>query len=299
MASSTRPADIAVLEDIPATTTLFAEGFGVLENPCWHDDALWLSDTLAKRVYRISMDGAARMVAQVPHRPSGLGFLPDGRLLVIAMHDRRLLRRQSGEFICHADLSRLVAGELSEMVVDDQGRAYVGVLDRDGGIGKISGSSCMILVGPDGGARIVAKDLAFPNSFAFSKSPRRLIVAETFRQRLAAFDIAADGTLHNPRLFASLIDINPAGICLDQEGGVWLASANQPWFVRVLEGGDVTHRIYLPRRRAIACQLGGSHGRTLFCITTGKDSEDTKSHSLTARINIVTVDIPAQGHLDA
>lgn len=298
MASSTRLPDPGS-KNTSATTTVLAEGFAFLEGPRWHDNALWLSDMLAGRVYRIGMDGSAEVVAHVPHRPSGLGFLPDGRLLIVSMRDRRLLRREVGGLVYHADLSDLVTSELNDMVVDERGRAYVGAFSFKDRTRKTFEDSCVVLVHPDGKAQVVAKGLAFPNGCVISESPRRLILAETFGQRLTGFDIADDGTLHNPRLFAGLGDINPDGLCLDQEGGVWVASANQPWFVRVLEGGEVTHRVHLPGRQAVACQLGGPQGRTLFCLTVDKDFEDAAGQSLTARIDIVTTETPAQGQLDA
>jgi sugar lactone lactonase YvrE len=284
-------------ENTAMTTTVLAEGFAFLEGPRWHDNALWLSDMLAGRVYRISMSGTAEVVAHVPHRPSGLGFLPDGKLLIVSMRDRRLLRREADGLVCHADLSHLVTSELNDMVVDAHGRAYVGAFGFEDRTRKAFDDSRVILVHPDGKSQIVARGLAFPNGCVI-RPPRRLVLAETFGQRLTEFDIAGDGTLHNARVFADLGDISPDGLCLDQEGGIWVASANQPWFVRILETGDITHRIHLPGRQAVACELGGPQGRTLFCLTVDKDFENAAGQSLSARVDIVTVETPGHGQLD-
>src|SRR5262245_64086907 len=173
---------------------LVADGFSFLEGPRWRDGRLYCSDMGAGRVLCVDpATGAAETVATVPESPSGLGWLPDGRLLVVSMRERRLLRlERDGRLALHADLSHLVSHWCNDMVVDDAGRAYVGNFGYDALAGEAQKPTCLVAVEPDGRARVVADGLLFPNGAAITQDRRRLIVAETFAHRLAAFEIRPD-----------------------------------------------------------------------------------------------------------
>lgn len=270
-------------------TTVLVSGFYFLEGPRWRDGWLWVSDLVGKKVYRISLDGKVEFVVDVPGRPSGLGFLPDGSPIVVSMRDRRVFRVRDGQIILHAELSALVDAELNDMVVDDQGRAYVGSYDLESPARTAGREGYLVLVEPTGAARVVATRLMFPNGCVISKDRRRIILAETFGHRLTAFEILHNGELGDRLLFADLGKICPDGICQDAEGGIWVAAAERPEFVRVLEGGCVTHRVGIPGRQAVACQLGGPDGRTLFCLTADEAFEDVEDCEASARVEVVEV----------
>lgn len=270
-------------------TKTLASGFYFLEGPRWHDGWLWTSDLVGRKVYRISLDGKVECIVDVPGRPSGLGFLPDGTPLVVSMRDRQLFRINDGQLALHADLSNLVKDELNDMVVDNQGRAYVGSFGFEVPVSAHSREGSLVLVESAGTARVVATGLAFPNGCVITRDQRRLVLAETFGRRLTAFDIADDGGLRNRRVYADLGDVCPDGICLDAGDGIWVAAAERPEFVRVLEGGTVTHRVNTPSRQAVACQLGGPDGRTLFCLTADEAFEGVEGCEASARVEIVQV----------
>lgn len=273
-------------------TGIIASGFHFLEGPRWRDGWLWLSDLVRRKVYRASPDGKVEFVVDVPGRPSGLGFLPDGTALVVSMRDRRLFRIHDNELVLHADLSNLVEDELNDMVVDEKGRAYIGSFSFAIAARSHLREGSLVLVEPAGTARVVAAGLAFPNGCVITRDQRRLVLAETFGQRLTTFDIADDGGLQNRRVYANLGDVCPDGICMDSDGGIWVAAAESPEFIRVIEGGRMTHRVSTPHRQAVACQLGGPDGRTLFCLTADEAFEDVQNCPATANIEVTRVEIP-------
>ena len=244
----------------------FLDQLAFPESPRWHDGALWFSDFYTHSVRRVGMDGRVETVVEVPGQPSGLGWLPDGRLLVVSMTDRRLLRLDQ-EGLCEvADLSHLAPFHCNDMVVDTLGRAYIGNFGFDLVARQAPTPTGLILVTPDGQASVVAEDLHFPNGSVITPDGRTLIVAESYAARLTAFTIGADGALSERRVWAQLQGAAPDGICLDEEGAVWVASPISREVLRVREGGDVTHRIPTPGP-AVACMLGGPQRKTLFVLT--------------------------------
>lgn len=276
-------------------TEILADGFCFLEGPRWHGNRLWMSDFFHETVYTVDLDGNTNKVVEVPGRPSGLGFLPDGVPLIVSMQDRKLYRLDNNKLIAHADLSHVCGGDANDMVVDHQGRAYVGNFGFDlWGDGEYE-SANLIMVSSDGGVRVVAKEMAFPNGTVLIAGGTVLVVAETFSHCLTAFDVAGDGTLSNRRLFADLGRYDPDGICLDQQGAIWVSAYNSGEFLRVLEGGLITNRIRVEGRQAVACQLGGEDMRTLFCLTCEGSWEDVGKGQGRARVEIVEVDVPGAG----
>ena len=255
------------------TTTVLCEGLCFGEGPRWHEGVLWLSDMHAHEVITVDSQGNKSQVAQVPKRPSGLGWLPDGQLLVVSMLDQSLLRLQDGHLNLHADLSSLADHNCNDMVVDSVGRAYVGSFGFEPG--ESVRSTSLICVEPDGQARIVADDLVFPNGCVITSDNSTLIVAETFAARLSAYDIAGNGDLSNRRTWAELPEgAVPDGICLDAAGGIWSASPTSNECIRQLEGGAVTHRVAVSQG-AFACMLGGPGLDTLFILTAPSSDPET------------------------
>ena len=276
------------------TPQTLAEGFSFLEGPRWRDGRLWVSDMHAQEVLTVGLDGSREVRFHVPSDPSGLGWLPDGRLLVVSMRDRKLLRQEGDALVEHADLSSLATFHCNDMVVDAEGRAYVGNFGFDFSSGEEPRPTVLALVTPDGSARAVADDLRFPNGAVITPDGSTLIVGETYGGVMTAFDIGTDGTLSNRRVWASLDGLTPDGCCLDEGGGIWVASPFQKVFVRVLEGGEITDRIEVDQG-AIACMLGGDDGRTLFLLTApAVDPEECKKLQ-GARVETAQVEHAAAG----
>jgi sugar lactone lactonase YvrE len=246
------------------TTTLLT-GLLVGESPRWHDGRLWLSNWGAQEVVSVGLDGRSEVALRVQTTiPFSIDWLPDGRLLVLSGPEKVLLRRETdGTLATHADLSEIPGPGFNELVVDRRANAYVNGAGFDLMAGEAFAPGAVVLVTPSGSMSAVADGLAFPNGMAISPDDTTLIVAESYAKRLTAFDIDADGTLGNRRVWADLGDGVPDGICIDAEGAVWYADVPNKRCVRVREGGEVLDTVTLDRGW-FACMLGGPDGRTLF-----------------------------------
>ncbi len=276
-------------------TSILMDGLRFPEGPRWHEDRFWFSDMHDGKVIAVSMDGVAEKIVEVAGDPSGLGWLPDGRLLVVSMRDRRLLRLDADGLAEVADLSSFATSHCNDMVVDARGRAYVGNFGFDLHTGAKPTPANLMLVHPDGRLEIAAKDLRFPNGAVITPDGATLIVGETFGRQLTAFEIAEDGTLSNRRVWAPLPEGDvPDGICLDAEGAIWVASPiGKGGVLRIREGGDVTDRVEV-EHEAFACMLGGPDRKTLF-ICTSPDSDPSKTVDRLGRIETIDVDTPGVG----
>jgi sugar lactone lactonase YvrE len=275
-------------------TEVWIEGLSFPEGPRWHEGRLWFSDMHAGRVVTADTGGRIETVCRVEAAPSGLGWLPDGRLLVVSMTDRRLLRLDDGALEVHADLSSLATFHCNDMVVDDRGRAYVGHFGFDLHGGASVRPAALVRVDPDGRARIAADELLFPNGTVLTPDGRTLVVGESFGARLTAYDVAADGGLSGRREWARLEKAVPDGICLDAEGAIWVASPVSAEVLRVEEGGRVTHRVPVTTQ-AFACMLGGDDGRTLFVCTAESSDPALCRDRATGRIETVRAPAPRAG----
>jgi sugar lactone lactonase YvrE len=289
---------------MPHTPRTLLTGLHFGEGPRWHDGRLWFSDFHAHAVSSVSLAGEARVELAIDDQPSGLGWLPDGSLLVVAMTQRQLLRRApDGAVSVHADLSGIATFHANDMVVDAAGRAYVGNFGFDlaaemarvglEGVMANPGLADLALVHPDGRVEVAATGLAFPNGSVITPDGRTLIVGETFGARLTAFDIAADGTLSNRRTWAPLAPRLPDGIALDAEGCIWVANPMAPECVRVAEGGAV-REVIATDQPCYACMLGGDDGRTLFMLTA-PPLTDPPAPSPAGRILVATVEVGRAG----
>ncbi len=276
------------------TTEILLDGLAFPEGPRWRDGKLWFSDMHSQRVMTVDLDGRAETVVTVANDPSGLGWLPDGRLLVVSMRDRKLLRLDAGGLVEVADLSGIATYHCNDMVVDSRGRAYVGNFGADFESGEAMVAAAIALVEPDGTVRVAADDLMFPNGMVITPDGKTLIVGESFAARMTAFDIEDDGSLSNRRLWAQLENAVPDGCCLDDEGALWVASPVSAEVLRVRQGGDVVERIAV-RTQAIACMLGGEDRRTLFILTAGTLSPAEAKQRRDGRIETVRVETPGAG----
>jgi sugar lactone lactonase YvrE len=280
------------MKRFPART--LATGFAYPEGPRWHGGALWFSDQHAGTVHALSSAGERLDSYAVEGGPSGLGWMPDGSLLVVSMDGRKVLRRSNGRIEVHADLSAHHRAQSNDMVVLPSGRAYVGNIGFDFDHGEAPAPTMLLLVEPDGAVRTVAENLSCPNGMVGTPDGKVLIVAESLANRLTAFDIAADGGLGNRRIFADLPGHVPDGICLDAEGQVWFASPFTQSAVRVREGGDITARVEVDAG-VFACMLGGADGQDLFLCCASSHARHETEHLMTGRIDVARVDVAHAG----
>ncbi len=257
--------------------SLLADGIHFGEGPRWRDGRLWFSDFYAHKVLSVSRAGDLRTEVEIDDQPSGLGWMPDGSLLIVSMIKRQVLRRfPNGEVRVHADLGAYATFHCNDMVVDAQGRAYVGNFGFDldaamaaRGVAAVFADhavATLVRVDPDGSVHVAAPDMHFPNGSVITPDGRTLIVGETLAGRLTAFDIAADGGLSNRRVWAQVAPRVPDGIALDAEGAIWIANPMAPECARIQHGGAVLEVIDTGQP-CYACALGGEDGRTLFMLT--------------------------------
>jgi sugar lactone lactonase YvrE len=276
------------------TLKVLIDGLAFPEGPRWHDEKFFFSDMHAHQVIAVDMAGKRKVICEVPNRPSGLGWLPDGRMLVVSMTDRKLMRLDRDGLKMVADISRLAPFDCNDMVVDARGHAYVGNFGFDLHKDETPRGTTLVRVAPDGVARVVAEDMMFPNGMVITADGNTLIVGETFGRRLTAFDIAADGSLRNRRLWADLTKSLPDGICLDAENAIWVACPTSSEVIRVKQGGEVVERIKV-ETDAFACMLGGPDGRTLFVATAPNSDPEKCRATRDGRIETTQVEVPRAG----
>lgn len=267
--------------------TLLAGGFCFGEGPRWFEGLLWFSDMFGEAVHTVDLSGSTTTLALPGHAPSGLGFRPDGSLLIASVERRQVLRYDGDAVTVIADLRDLVPANLGDMVVDDGGRAYIGSQQRENGV--------IVRLDTDGTATVVADGLDFPNGMAITEDRATLIVAESAGRRLTAFTIDGDGGLGDRRAFAEGLDGPPDGIAVDAEGGVWTAMTLAHQFERVVDGGAVTDRIEIGDRMAIACALGGPERRMLFLVSATDAYPERLIGTKGSRVDTTIVDVPGAG----
>jgi len=276
------------------TLKVLLDGLAFPEGPRWHDGKLFFSDMHAHQVRAVDMTGKSEIICEVPNRPSGLGWLPDGRMLIVSMRDRKLLRLDRDGLKEAGDMSKLAPFDCNDMVVDKEGRAYVGNFGFDLHANEKPRGTTLVMVAPDGNARIVAEELMFPNGAVITPDGKTLIVGESFGRQLTAFDVAADGSLKNRLVWAELGKSVPDGICLDAENAIWVACPTASEVIRVKQGGEVKERIKV-ETDAFACMLGGPDGRTLFVATAANSDPEKCRADHTGRIEMTQVEVPRAG----
>jgi sugar lactone lactonase YvrE len=276
------------------TPTVLLDNLTFPECPRWHDGALYFSDVHAHKIIRIDADGSAHTVVDDAHQPAGLGWTPDGTLLVVRMLERKLTCLVDGGFGTVADLSALELVQLNDMTVDAHGRAYIGAFGFDINAGSQFALANIFLVQPDGSVTVAADNMRFPNGMVITPDGRTLIAAETVGRCLTAFDIAEDGALSNRRQWAALPTF-PDGICLDAEGAIWAAAPVTGECLRVREGGEITDKITVEGEGVYACMLGGEDGRTLYLCTAKTSGPELVKGISTGWIETVRVEVHHAG----
>ena len=288
------------------------EGGAFFEGPRWRDGRWWVSDFYRGTVSTVTPDGEEQIVLEVPEQPSGLGWMPDGSLLVVSRKDFRVLRRTpDGEVTEHADLSGMAAGHLNDMVVDASGRAYVGNFGFDLMSGADPSSTDLIRIDPDGAVSVAASDLWFPNGTVITPDGGTLIVGETVAARYTQFAIAADGTLGDRSVWGQMepeptfdtfeqtlaeLTFAPDGCALDAEGCIWSADAVGGRVARLAPGGEIVEVVHGPEGLGVfACMLGGEDGRTLLICAAPDFLEHLRMDKREAVLVTTTVDVPHAG----
>ncbi len=281
-------------------TEVLIEGLTFTEGPRWHEGKLYFSDFFTRKVLAVDTKGYLETIVETPQQPSGLGWSPDGSMLIVSMNDQKLLSFKNGELTELADLSHLATHYCNDMVVYKRGNSYVGNFGFDLHGGEPIKPTNIILVKPGEEPLEVAENVFFPNGTVITPDDKTLIVGETFASCLTAFDIKEDGTLANRRVWADLRSIEegyapvPDGICLDAEGAIWVASPTTNDVIRVQEGGVLLDKVEVDRG-AFACMLGGENGNTLFISTANDSQEEICIKEKSARIEIIEVDVPRAG----
>ncbi len=290
--------------------SVVVDGMTYTECPRWHEGRLWFSDLYSQRVLAVVPGGEPEDVASVPQQPSGLGWLPDGRLLIVSMRDRKVLRQEAGgELVEHADLNAVATWHLNDMVVSPTGAAYVGNFGFDLMSGAPLRATPLARVDADGTVSVASEPLYFPNGSAITPDGSTLIVSESFGNRISAFDVGTGGELGPRRDWANLgpppasddlatvaggMVFGPDGMCLDADGAVWVADTVGSRVIRLVEGGEILDQIAVGTG-VFACMLGGDDGRTLFMCTAPDFHEATRAAARDAQIVAATVDVPHAG----
>ena len=292
------------------------------EGPRWHENKLWFSDFYSHKVMTLDENNSLETVCEVPSQPSGLGWLPNGDLLIVSMLDRKILRFSEGSISVHADLSEYVAHKCNDMVVGRDGTAYVGNFGM-GDAGESLNSTHLMIVKSDGTVLKGPDNLLFPNGTVITEDGKKLIIAETLGAKLTSFDIEDNGELTNRKLWArtsplfslliikflssmgfdlSKVDFSkysknlhvPDGICLDEKNGIWIASPTTKAVVRIEKGGNITNTINTPKG-AFACMLGGKERKTLYVIISNSSDPEEAQASPEGEIHSIEVEIPGVG----
>ena len=292
------------------------------EGPRWHENKLWFSDFYSHKVMTLDENNSLEAVCEVPSQPSGLGWLPNGDLLIVSMLDRKILKCSEGSISVHADLSEYVAHKCNDMVVSRDGTAYVGNFGM-GDAGESLNSTHLMIIKSDGTVLKGPDNLLFPNGTVITEDGKNLIVAETLGAKLTSFDIEDNGELTNRKLWArtsplfslliikslsslgfdlSKIDFSkysknlhvPDGICLDEKNVIWIASPTTKAVARIENGGNITDKINTPKG-AFACMLGGKERKTLYVIISNSSDPEEAQASPEGEIHSIEVEIPGVG----
>ena len=279
---------------------VLCEGIFFGEGPRWREGRLWFSDFFARAVKSVSLAGDVRTEFEIDDAPSGLGWMPDGSMLIVAMASRCVLRRSpAGAIDVHADLGAIATFHANDMVVDAAGRAYVGNFGFDlprelttrgrESVFLSHPTAKLARISPDGIAEVAADDMHFPNGSVITPDGKTLIVAETYGACLTAFDIGPDGVLSGRRIWASTFPRIPDGIALDASGAIWIANARAAECARIAQGGEALETVSTSQN-CFACMLGGDDGKTLFMMTAPTSLPDQASAAPKGRIEIAAVE---------
>lgn len=290
----------------------FVEGGTFFEGPRWHDGHWWTSDFYSHAVSKITPQGDMETVCEVPGQPSGLGWLPDGSMLIVSMLDHRVLRRwPDGRIDTHADLSEFATGPANDMVVAEDGTAWVGNFGFDLMGGEDVRSTCLVRISPEGDVSLAAEEMYFPNGAVITPDGKSLIVGETFGNRMTTFTIDAHGQLIDRRAWAAFgpcpepgprasmlkqLAVGPDGCCLDAENHLWIADAFNQRCIRVAPGGEIVDEVTTPDGQGVfACMLGGEDGHTLLLCVAPDSSANRRRQVREGSLWTARVEVPHAG----
>jgi sugar lactone lactonase YvrE len=280
---------------------VLCSGYGLVESPRWHEGRLWFSDWTGGRIVAVDDSGATEVIVEHRSLPMCFDFLPDGRLVIVSNQEQALLTLEAdGTLAAYADLTTVSDLGCNDVVVDGRGHVFVNSPHFDFAAGPPPGDVQPGRVGvvtPDGRARVVADDIAFPNGMAVTADGGTLVVADSYRHQLVGLTIADDGSLGGRRVWADLRDDNPDGICLDADGAAWYADVPHQRCVRVAEGGEVLQTVELDRG-GFACMLGGEPGApALYAVTAHwPGASGLATHTdWDGQVVRVPVDVPGAG----
>lgn len=268
-------------------------GLAFPECPRWHAGSLWFSDMHADQVFQVSESGEILQTLAVPDNPGGLGWLPNGHLLIVGMKRNLLYQLIDGQLQVYADLGTVHTHQSNDMVVGNNGTVYIGNFGFDLMAGAPPQQTQLAQVALGGAVSAGPDELSFPNGMVITDAGKTLVVAESWGNRLTAFAIAADGSLGQRRVWAELGDLIPDGICLDAEGCIWVSACANHACVRVREGGEVLQSIETGDLNPFACMLGGADGQTLFMCNSGATHPQHTLSERSGRIDCVRVAVPA------
>lgn len=275
-------------------TDILVEGLAFPEGPRWHDGRLWFTDQHAHTINAVTLSGAHDIVATTDDLPGGLGWLPDGRMLVVYMTQRRIMMLEDGALSTYVDLSGLASFHCNDMVVDANGRIYAGNFGFDLHGGAETTTAELIQVEPDRTVSVVDNSVVFPNGSVITPDGKTLLVAETFGHRIRAFALGDGGVSGDPRVWAELGDLMPDGICLDAEGALWIASPGTRTLTRVQHGGTKLDHCQTSGT-PYACMLGGDDRRTLLVCTSETDDPAKAARLRSGRIEATRVAVAGAG----
>jgi sugar lactone lactonase YvrE len=269
-------------------------GLAFPEGPRWHENSFWFTDQHDASVYHLTTEGELTRYATTDDRPGGLGWLPDGSLLVVYMTQRRLMRRVESNWEEYADLSSLASYHCNDFVVDHRGVVFAGNFGEPIMPGRPMAPAELIRVDPSGQAEVVSRDLVFPNGSAITEDGHSLLVAETFAHRISRFALDSESRITGHDIWADLGAATPDGICLDTEDALWVASPFTHEVLRVAEGGDLLGRCQT-LGTPYACMLGDEDRQTLYICTSETDDPAEAARIKSGRIESVQVDVPGCG----
>jgi len=276
------------------TAETLLDGLAFPEGPRWHNGILWFTDQHAKKVCSVSPEGELTLLTRTADLPGGLGWLPDGSLLVVYMTRRQVMRWNGSDLELYADLSEQASFHCNDMLVDEVGRVYVGNFGFDLHGGAKQQTAEIVMIDTDGRIEVFSDQLIFPNGCVKTSDDQQLIVAETFAHRLTAFQLDAAGRAASSSLWAELGNMTPDGICLDEAGMIWVASPATHEVIRVQQGGD-KFAVCKTQGTPYACMLGGKDRKTLYVCTSESDDPQQAARLKSGRIEVMRVDVGGAG----
>lgn len=275
------------------------------ESPRWKNGKLYISDMLGKKVYSVDDSGNKEVIAEMPNKPNGLGFLPEGDLILSSMHDTKLYKKTRSGLEEYADLSGVYTGYIGDMVIDQDGRIYADDVGARVFEGETLKPGRIVIVDPDGTVSVGLEGHEFPNGIVITSNQKSLIFAETFQEKLTIADIV-DGRLENPRLFLDMKTIYSSdedranmrgcidGISIDAEDGIWISMLRAGQFIRIDKDRNITHRIDLPGYECVASALGGDEGKTLYLVATKVDGDNIFEAMVNLRTQSTIFKVPVE-----